>query len=230
VVSTQSTWGVIKQRFKNRKVRITCKNKSSNMPRNRRKTNCGLEPYKDTSIFNLETGSGSTAPLLEFTLAQLLPGLKVTNSVSVQARTVICQRFDVTFIPKAIIDLSSSTGQALQVDNLVQVRYICPTVAPHDSDVGQIITDHPFRVLSAVNPRMIHLDVAKMQRIVGTATYPLFANDNLNPVLQIQLKNWDQDQEVLQIRVVTHVLMVPQLKPIPAAAPTVVVPAADEDE
>merc|ERR1711875_212877 len=199
--------GVIKQRLKNRKVRITCKNKSSNMPRNRRKTNCGLEPYKDTSIFNLETGSGSTAPLLEFTLAQLLPGLKVTNSVSVHARTVICQRFDVTFIPKAIIDLSSSTGQALQVDNLVQVRYICPTVAPHDSDVGQIITDHPFRVLSAVNPRMIHLDVAKMQ-----------------------LKNWDQDQEVLQIRVVTHVLMVPQLKPIPAAAPTVVVPAADEDE
>ena len=201
--------------------------------RSKRAAQCGLEPYKDTSIFNLTTGDGSnTAPLLSFTPAQLLPGLQLPNQTGIQARTVIFERFDITFIPKAIINLSSTDGQALQVDNLVQVRWNCPSLTPVPQVSGsplylRTVTDHPFKVLSAVNPRMIHFNVRRMEKFVGTVTYPLEATDDTE-CLQIQLKNWDEGSEELQIRIVSHVVMVPQLKPIPEQAPTVVQPKSLE--
>ena len=205
------------------------------MPRRSRRAKCGLEPYKDTTIFNLQSTEGSsTAPLLGFTPAQLLPGLQLPNQTGIEARTVVFERFDITFIPKAIINLSSTDGQALQVDNLVQVRWNCPSIVPTPQVTGadlyvRTVTDHPFRVLSAVNPRMIHFNVRKMEKYVGTVTYPVVATDD-KEVLQIQLKNWDQGSEELQIRIVAHVMMIPQLKPIPASAPTVVNPRSWDDQ
>lgn len=184
---------------------------------------CGLEPYKDTTIFNLTSTDGSnTAPLLEFSPDKLLPGLQLPNQTGIEARTVVFERFDITFIPKAVINLSSTDGQALQVDNLVQVRWRCPSI---EVAGNRVITDHPFKVLSAVNPRMIHFNVRRLGKHIGTATYPVQATDS-EAVLQIQLKNWDQGSEELQIRIVAHVSMVPQLKPIPAQAPTVVQPSS----
>merc|ERR1712080_724787 len=116
-------------------------------------------------------------------------------------------------------------GQALQVDNLVQVRWNCPSVGT--SANGRTVTDHPFKVLSAVNPRMIHFNVRRMEKFIGTVTYPVLATDT-SEVLQIQLKNWDEGSEELQIRIVAHCMMVPQLKPIPEQAPTVVQPRSLE--
>merc|ERR1712080_157078 len=100
-------------------------------------------------------------------------------------RTVVFERFDITFIPKAIINLTSQNGQALQVDNLVQVRWNCPSVGT--SANGRTVTDHSFKVLSAVNPRMIHFNVRRMEKFIGTVTYPILATDS-SEVLQIQLK------------------------------------------